>query len=365
MKFRCERDTLSEVLGSAGRAASTGRGTLSVLGCLKLALEGQKLTVTGTDLDLTIVANVTVAGEEDGEAAIPAKLAFDLVRSLDSGAIDIVTDGDEAVISQDRSRFSVRLSRLEEFPQLGEPAAESITLDAEAFAEGLKQVVKAASNDDSRPILTGVLLAAEAGGLRLVSTDSYRLAVRDLPGTSVLAEGQQVIVPSRALKEVERLLASGGELTLRLGERSASFQVGDTRLSTQLIEGAFPDYQKLIPATQPNRVVMQRDALIDAVKRMKLMAREPATPVRLHFQTDAVQLEAVTLDVGTASGEIDAKYEGTEMTVAFNPDYLLEGLEVTPGDEVSIETVDALKPALLRSTESTDYLYLLMPVRVS
>lgn len=181
-------------------------------------------------------------------------------------------------------------------------------------------MVKAASNDDSRPILTGVLLAAEAGGLRLVSTDLYRLAVRDLPGTSVLVEGQQVIVPSRALKEVERSLASGGELTLRLGERSASFQVGDRRLSsTQLIEGAFPDYQKLIPATQPNRVVMQRDALIDAVKRMKLMAREPATPVRLHFQTDAVQLEAVTLDVGTASGEIDAKYEGTEMTVRVQP----------------------------------------------
>jgi DNA polymerase-3 subunit beta len=136
------------------------------------------------------------------------------------------------------------------------------------------------------------------------------------------------------------------------------------RLTTRLIEGEFPNYRGLIPASQPNRLTVGRAVLIDAVKRVKLMARE-ATPVRLTFRTDSLELVAITQDVGQANEEIDAKYEGAELTVAFNPEYLLDGLEVTPGDEVSLETVDSLKPALIRSIESTDFLYLLMPVRVS
>ena len=179
------------------------------------------------------------------------------------------------------------------------PTGESLTIGAAEFAEGLRQVVPAASTDDSRPILTGVLLAREGTGLRLVSTDSYRLAVRDLPGTSVLAGLQ---------------------------------------------------YSGQIAA--------------DALRRVKLMARE-ATPVRLTMSADGLELVAITQDVGQAHEQLDAQYEGTDLTVAFNPDYLMNGLDVTPGDEVSIETVDTLKPALLRSLETTDFLYLLMPVRVS
>ncbi|HYF45595.1 MAG TPA: DNA polymerase III subunit beta, partial [Acidimicrobiales bacterium] len=228
----------------------------------------------------------------------------------------------------------------------------------------LRQVVLAASSEDSRPILTGVLLAAEEAGLRLVATDSYRLAVRDLPGTTVLAEGQSVLVPSRALGELARLLADAGEVTLRLGEREASFAVGDVTLTTRLIEGEFPNYRGLIPSSHPNRLTVGREALLDAVRRVRLLARD-STPVRLVMKPDGLELVAVTQDVGQAHEELDAKFEGAELTVAFNPEYLSQGAEVTPGDEVTLETVDALKPALLRSTESPDFLYLLMPVRVS
>ena len=363
MKFRCERDVLVDGLATAGRAVSS-RGALPVLSGLRLDLTGDRLRLTGSDLDLTITVDVTVAGSDDGEIVIPAKLATDIVKALEPGAVTIETADGEAKISGGRSDFSVNLIPAEEFPQLASAAGESVKLDAGEFAEGLRQVISAASTDDSRPILTGVLLAAEGTGLRLVSTDSYRLAVRDLPGTSVLADGQTVLVPSRALTEVVRALGDDDALTLELGEREASITIGDVRLTTRLIDGDFPNYRGLIPQSQPNRLTVDRSQLIDAVRRVKLMARE-ATPVRLTMRDGSVDLVAITQDVGQAHETIDATYTGDELTVAFNPEYLLTGLEVTPGDEVSLETVDSLKPALLRSTGSADFLYLLMPVRVS
>jgi DNA polymerase-3 subunit beta len=238
-----------------------------------------------------------------------------------------------------------------------------VTLKSADFAQALRQVVPAASSDDARPILTGVLMTAENDGLRLVATDSYRLAVRDLPGTNVLAEGQSVLVPSRALKELERLLAGTDEVTLRLGERDAVFEVGRIKLPTRLIEGEFPNYRGLIPSSYPNKLTVGRESLIDAVRRVKLMARE-ATPVRLVMSADGLELVAITQDVGQATEALDTTYDGTDLTVAFNPEFLLNGVEVTPGDEITLETVDAQKPAVLRSTDGMEFLYLLMPVRV-
>jgi DNA polymerase-3 subunit beta len=197
-----------------------------------------------------------------------------------------------------------------------------------------------------------------------VATDSYRLAVRDLPGTAVLDEGQHVLIPSRALQELSRVLSGGESLSVRLGARDASFEVGGTRLTTVLIEGEFPPYERLIPQAQPNRLTVGREVLLEAVRRVKLLARE-ATPVRLSMSADGLELVAVTQDVGQAHESLDAKFEGTDLTVAFNPEYLVQGIEVAPGDEVTLETVDALKPALLRVPEHPEFLYLLMPVRVS
>src|SRR6202022_1678298 len=158
-----------------------------------------------------------------------------------------------------------------------------------------------------------------------------------------------------------RMLPGVETVELRLGERDASFQVGTIRLTTRLIEGEFPNYRGLIPSSYPNRLTVGREALLEAVRRVKLMARE-ATPVRLVMQADGLELVAITQDVGQAHEELDAKYEGTELTVAFNPEYLLDGVEVTPGDEVVVSTLDALKPAVIRSTDdSGEFLYLLMP----
>lgn len=363
MKFRCERDVLLEALSTTGRAVGGRAGNVALSG-LHLELVGDLLRVTGSDLDLTISQELTVAGDTDGVVVIPSKLIADIVRALGPGAVDVVVEGDEVQITAGRSEFSMRTIPADDFPRLDLPKDDAVILDAAELSKALKQVVKAASSDDSRPILTGVLLAAEGEGLRLVSTDSYRLAVRDLPGTSVLSGDQSVLVPSRALAELNRVFGDSETVALRLGERDASFSVGGTQVVTRLIEGEFPNYRGLIPDTYPNELTVNRAELLDAVRRVRLMAQE-ATPIRLIMRPDALELVAVTQDVGQAQEILDASYNGDELTVAFNPDYLIDGIEVTPGEEITLQTVDPLKPAVMRGADSADFLYLLMPVRVS
>lgn len=364
MKFQCERDVLVDALAAAGRAVTTRGGALPVLSGVHLELTGDQLIVTGSDLDLTISVTASVSGEEDGVAVLPSKLTSDVVRALRPGAVQVSIDDDDAHIVAAPSEFSIRVIPADEFPQLESPDGEAVTLAAAEFRAALNQVVPAASSDDARPILTGVLMAAEEDGLRLVSTDSYRLSVRDLAGNSVLGEGQKVLVPSRALNELSRVIGDAETLTLRLGERDAGFDVGDVRLTTRLIEGEFPNYRGLIPQNHPNTLTVSREALLDAVRRVRLLAQE-STPVRLVMSGDGLELIAVTQDVGQAHEVVEASYDGSDLTVAFNPEYLIDGIEVAPGDEVTLETVDELKPALLRSLGDEDFLYLLMPVRVS
>jgi DNA polymerase-3 subunit beta len=333
---------------------------------VRLSLTGDALQVTGTDLDLTITVEATVTGNADGVVVAPGRLLTDIVRALEPGAVVLESDDEELRIASGRSHFTVRTHPAGDFPRLPVPSGETVTLPVQGLTVALGQVTRAASSEDSRPILTGVLMAAEEGGLRLVATDSYRLAVRDLRGAGILAEGQRVLVPSRALNELTRLLSgSGAQVSLRLGPHDATFTVGPVMLTTRLIEGEFPNYRQLIPSGYPNRLTVSRDALLDAVRRVKLLARDATTPVRIALRPTGIDLTVITTDWGTASEDVDAKYEGAEMTVAFNPNYLIEGVEAIATEEVALETLDALKPATLRPVEGDDYLYLLMPVRVS
>jgi len=366
VKFRCERDLLVEALSSAGRATAGRGGALPVLSGLRLDLHGDELEVAGTDLDLTISVKAAVSGQADGVVVAPGRLVTDIVRALSPGAVALDADDDELRIASGRSQFTVRTHPAADFPRLPAPSGDTVTLPVTGLAEALRQVVRAASSEESRPILTGVLMAAEGEGLRLVSTDSYRLAVRDLAGIGVLGADQKVLVPSRALNELGRLLGGAAtEVSLRLGQHDATFTVGDVAVTTRLIEGEFPNYRQLIPPSYPNKLTVSREAVLEAVRRVKLLARDPTTPVRIALRPDGIQLTVVTNDWGTATEDVDAKYEGAEMTVAFNPNYLIDGVEAISGDEVVLSTLDALKPATLRPTEGDEYLYLLMPVRVS
>ncbi len=364
MRFRAERDALSDAMATAGRAAATRGGALPALSGIRMELQGDRLHLAGSDLDLTVQVEVAVTGHQPGVCVVPARLSTDIVRALEPGAVTVAVEGSEATIASGRSQFAVRVLPAEEFLRLPQVSGDAVSLDAPSLLGALQQVVRAASRDDARPILTGVLFEAEAAGLRLVSTDSYRLALRELPGTSVLSEGQRVLVPSRALGELARVLSGAGQVALRLGDDEASFEVGDVRLTTRLLEGDFPNYRQLIPPHYPNRLTVAKGSFLDAVRRVKLLARD-AAPVRLSLRPDSVELSAVTQDVGQAREDVEAKYEGAEMVAAFNPEFLIDGVEACAGDEVVLETLDSLKPATIRPTEGTDYLYLLMPVRVS
>jgi DNA polymerase-3 subunit beta len=350
---------------SITRRAVAGRGgTLQVLSGLHLELRGNTLTVVGSDLDLVVRVTVEVGGEQDGSVVLSAQLGAEIVRALDSGQVEFTVDDDGVSMVSGRSDFRLRVMSAEEYPRFDEPVGESVTLDAGTVADALEQVIKAASIDDARQILTGVLMAAEADGLRFVATDSYRLAVRDLPGTAILGRDQTVLVPSRALDMVGKILGDAEELTIRLGERDATFEVDDVQVMTRLIEGEFPNYRGLIPDDHPNVLVVNRLALQEAVRRVRILAQE-STPVRMSMSADGLELMAITQDVGQAHESVDASYEGKDLTVAFNPQFLLDGLEVSPGDEVRLETSEASKPAVLRSIGDEQFLYLLMPVRVS
>ena len=377
MKFRCERDALLDALNVAVRAAAGASSSRAALTGAHLDLAGGTLVVTGSDLDLTLSVTTEVAGESDGAAVTPARLLTDVVRAVPAGAVEFsVTDDGEASIVAGSSEFSIRLIPEEDYPQLAfkdESADEgaavafspAVTFEGPEFREALSQVVKSASSDDSRPILTGVLMAAEdEGQLRLVSTDSYRLSVRDLEGSSILGEHQRVLVPSRALGELQRLIADSGEVALKLAEHYAQFVVGAVQLTTRLIPGDFPNYQGLIPSDHPNCLTTNREQLLEVVRRVRLLAQD-STPVRLVMSAENLEVIAITHDVGKANESMNAQYEGEDLTVAFNPGYLIDGIEAVTGDEVTLHTADAVKPALLRSVGDESFLYLLMPVRVS
>ena len=365
MKFRCERDVLVEALSTSGRAISTRSATIPALAGINFEARKDELRLTGTDLDLMIQITIPVVVISEGSAVIPARLITDIVRALPSGAVTIDAEGDEAQVTAGRSQFAVRTLNTEEFPSIPTIQHFSASLSAPELVDALRQVVRAASADDARPVLTGVHMSAEETGLRLVATDSYRLAIRDIPGAEIMKSDQSVLVPSRALSELSRVLPSMGDVQVALEEREITFAVDNIHLSSRLIEGQFPDYRPLIPSSYPNRLSVDRDALLEAVRRVKLLVRDATTPVRMALQPDGVELTVVSQEVGQATEDVEAKYEGEEITVAFNPAYLIDGLEAVPQGDVLIETIDALKAATLKSSSREEFLYLIMPVRVS
>jgi DNA polymerase-3 subunit beta len=364
VKFRCERDTLAEAVATAQRTVASRSGALPVLQDLRITATETGLELIGSDLEITNRVQVPAEVEETGVAVVP-KLLGEIVRKLEQGSVTVAVTGDEATVTAGRFSTSLRLKPAEDYPRLAPTDGSGVRVDAAAFAAALKQVVRAASKDDLRPILTGVLLTAHAGGLRLVATDSYRLAVRDLKGVSMLDEGQRVLVAAKGLSEVQRL-AGDGEIEVVLRERDVVFRTSRAEVTARLIEGDFPNYEQLIPSGYPNRLTVSREALMESLDRVQIVgqSRDNAA-VRLAMSGDGLELAMSAQDVGNAQESLDAKFEGGELTVAFNPMFLRDGADAIDSEEVALETIDPLKPATLRSADGGDFLYLLMPVRTS
>ncbi|HVM00368.1 MAG TPA: DNA polymerase III subunit beta [Egibacteraceae bacterium] len=373
MRFRCERaefaDAASWVLRTVG-----ARATLPALSGVRLEVAGDRLVLASTDLEASSELSIPVQAEREGVTLVPGKLLGDIVRSLPNAAVSAEADGDRLHLRCGRARFDLRVMPVEDFPALPEPAADAraAVMKAEEFSRTVAQVARAASLDDARPVLTGVSLEATADALTAAATDSYRLAVRTVPWDQ--GTDRTVLVPRRALEEARRSAEQlGSEVRMVLEATRVTFVFGDRRLTTNLIEGRFPDFRQLIPTGYERRLTVDRAELTEVVKRVAVVGDTniAATPVTLHLSEDTVRVTAGSGEVGQAEESLPGTLEGEELQIAFNPRYLTDGLDATGGDRVVFELRDELKPAVLRPAADTDgeapagdFLYLLMPVRV-
>jgi DNA polymerase-3 subunit beta len=362
VKFRCDRDALSDALQTVQRGVSSRPGIPALTGVLIEASEGGELTLTTTDLEVSAQLSIEVQVTEPGIALVPARLLGDTVKSLSNAPVDVETDQSQARIRCAAYEGTLRLLPAEDFPGLQEPSGIRITAEAGPFAEAVGQVARGASRDEARPVLTGVLLEVSREGVVMVATDSYRLAVRDLVAS---ADGEaRAIVPERAMSEAGRAASADEKASVEVfvDESQVSFRIGGLTLTSRLIEGEFPPYRSLLPEGHESRLTISRQQLLDAVRRVGLLARD-TTPVRIEFNALGVKLSSSSPDLGQAVETVEARFEGEDLTVAFNPQYLADGLTAATGETVRVDVRDGLKPGVVRG-ETDAFTYLVMPVRL-
>lgn len=360
MRIRAQRDDLADVLTRANRAVGT-RTALPVLQGLLCEVSGNTLRVTGTDLDMTVRTQAEVEVLEEGRAVIPGRLISEAVRKMPVGDVTVGATENDIVVQGNGPRFTLRPLSVDDFPTQEEVISDGVEVDGEAFAEAIAQVTVAASGDGARPILTGVLFETSDEGLRMVATDSYRLAKRDLRGIGL--EGT-ALVPARGLRELPRTVGAP-KVTAQLREREAVFSSDRGTLRLRLIDGNFPKYRSLLPESYPNQVILDREELLEALGRVTLVA-EDHIPVRLKLMEGGVEVQVSRQDVGGETEHLAGEFSGAEdeVSIAFNPRYLQDGVSAIPGDKIRIQVIDSYKPSVIDGGSDDEFLYLLMPVRV-
>ena len=360
MKFKCDRDVLSDALQTVQRAVSARPGIPALTGVLMNA-SGDVLVLATTDLEVSARLQIPVQVQGEGVALVPARLLADMVKSFDQAPVEFEAEGGQARIVCSNYEGTLRCLPAEDFPALQEPGGTRVTMKTADLVDAVNQVTRAASRDEARPILTGVLLEITREAVTMVATDSYRLAVKEIAAKS---EGEaRAVIPERALSEAGRASAGdgSGESELFVDQSQVTFRSGQLTLTSRLIEGEFPKYRQLLPEGYENKLFVSRQQLLDAVRRVGLLARE-SSPVRMEFNGLGVRLSSSSPDLGGAVEVVEAKYEGEELVAAFNPGYLSDGLSAATGEQVELEVRDGLKPAVIKG-EGPGFVYLVMPVR--
>lgn len=360
MRIRAQRDDLADVLARANRAVGA-RTALPVLQGLLCEVSQSTLRVTGTDLDVTVRTQAEVEVLEEGRAVIPGRLLSEAVRKMPAGMVTLGATDNDVEIQGNGPRFTLRPLNADDFPTQEDVVADGVEVDGDLLADAINQVTIAASGDGARPILTGVLFETWDGGLRMVATDSYRLAKRELPGVGLEGTG---LVPARGLRELPRTIGSA-KVTAQMREREAVFTSDKGQLRLRLIDGNFPKYQSLLPDSYPNEVILERESLLDALGRVTLVA-EDHIPVRLKMMEGGVEVAVSRQDVGGETEHLAGEFRGAEeeVMIAFNPRYLQDGVAALAGDKVRIRVIDGFKASIIDNGDDKEFLYLLMPVRV-
>jgi len=364
LKITCSRDELNRQLAIVSRAAST-RTTVQVLAGVLLRSEGEKLELSATDMEISLRTPLDAEVTTEGATVVPGKLLAELVRLLPGEEVSIEHRRGEGVVEvmSGAAVYRIHTYNAEDFPRLPDPAGTTmVPIDAGALLETAAKVSRAASRDESRPVLTGILVRFEGENLVMAATDSYRLAVKET-AMSVPGPELDAIVPARALMELSRVAQGASELHLGLQENQVLFTSDSILLTTRRIEGQFPNYHQLLPESFESEVTLPRDELLEVVRRVSVMAQRNA-PLRLRFAEGELTVSAQTQDVGEAHETMPAAFSGEALDIGFNPEFLRDGIESVDGDELRLKLISPLRPAVLQGT-GDDFSYLIMPIRLA
>jgi DNA polymerase-3 subunit beta len=367
LKLTTKRDELVSRLSIVSRAVSTRAATQALSGILLTASEnGVALAATDGEMGLRTALEADVI--TPGSALLPGRLLSELARSLGDESVEIgLREAERDVeIRSGGSSFHLRVLPAEDFPNLPGQGEQPLKIPAPALAETVELVARAASRDDMRPVLTGVLVTAAGEEMTMVATDSYRLAVKRTALEAAIGGELEANIPAWALRELGRLVSAGelDEVAVSLLPNQAVFEAGSILLNTRLIDGQFPNFRQLLPESYEHDVRLPRPEFLDVVRRVSQLAQRNA-PLRLSFSQGELKVSASTPDVGDAEEAMPAAFDGEPLEIGFNPEFLRDGVESVSGDEVMLRLISPLRPGLLQPVDNEDFRYLVMPIRLN
>ena len=369
MKISCSSSELLAHLQTVARVAST-RSAVQALSGVQIAVqEGGAVELRATDMEVGLRVQLEAKVERPGVAVLPGRLTLDVVRALPAAEVTLEqrpTQGDVEITSGSAT-FHIRTLRAEDFPPLPEPGGDAVVeVPAGAFVETVQRVARSASRDETRPILTGILVSASGQDLRMVATDSYRLSVKETTLEAALEGSFEANVPARALQELARIAQATETETLSVGVRANQvvFDIGGNVLSSRLIDGQFPNYRQLLPDRYEHELRLASGEIADVVRRISMLAQKNA-PLRLSFQEGEVTVSAQTPDVGDASESVPVPFQGEPFEIGFNPEFLRDGLESVDTGDLVLKLISPLRPGLIQAADGSGFQYLLMPIRLN
>jgi DNA polymerase III subunit beta len=368
MKLSLSTANLLSQLQTTTRVAST-RSAVQALSGVMVSADGATTQLLATDMEIGIRVPLQADVSRPGRCVLPARLLVDVVRALptDTTTLELRSAEQDVELICGGAVFHLRTLRTEDFPALPDPSPDNrMTLPAEAFAQTIERVARSASKDDTRPVLTGILISAADRELRMVATDSYRLSIKRTVLETPLQGSFEANVPARALHELGRIAQQPGasEVAVSVQQNQVVFELDGVVLSSRLIEGQFPNYRQLIPESVEHQLRLSTPELTDVVRRISLLAQKN-TPLRLAFGEGQLTVSAQTPDVGEASETIPVPFNGEPFEIGFNPEFLRDGLESIDTPELVMKLISPLRPGLIESPDTGDFIYLVMPIRLN
>ena len=368
MKLSTGRDALFTQLQTVTRAAST-RSAIQALSGVQIQAQSAAIELRATDMEIGL--RVPLEGEilRDGAVVLPARLLVDVVRALpgDDVTLELRPSEQDVELVGGAATFHIRTLRLEDFPPFPEAEGDTrVDVPGPAFVETVGKVARSASRDETRPVLTGILVSASGQELRMVATDSYRLSVKETKLEAPLEGAFEANVPARALQELTRIVGQSGADALSVAVRTNQvvFEAGGIVLSSRLIDGQFPNYRQLLPDAYEHELQLAGTEITEVVRRISLLAQKNA-PLRLAFSEGELTVSARTPDVGEARETVPVPFQGEPLEIGFNPEFLRDGLEALEGGDVLLKLISPLRPGLIQAADGSGFQYLLMPIRLN